>query len=109
MAAMQIVRIVQTCWACPSQWEGFMADGQVFYIRFRHGNISVYVDPMDPLKDDAPIIDERYVSPYGCEGCMGYAELRRFLSSRGIETPEQMESENTFHPSIVPAFRQAGR
>jgi len=34
-----IVELVQTCNACPSQWEGRLADGRSIYIRFRHGEL----------------------------------------------------------------------
>lgn len=40
---MKLSKIVQTCSACPSQWEGLLDDGQYFYARFRggHGTFSV--------------------------------------------------------------------
>lgn len=36
--------LVQTCSACPSQWEGNTADGDNLYIRVRHGALSVDID-----------------------------------------------------------------
>jgi hypothetical protein len=38
-----IADLEQTCWACPSQWEGRTADGSDLYIRYRHGHLSVDV------------------------------------------------------------------
>ncbi len=35
---IRIVRAVQTCWACPSQWDAWTADGEYLYLRFRHGH-----------------------------------------------------------------------
>lgn len=32
-----IVRAIQTSSACPSQWDAWDADGQYYYLRFRHG------------------------------------------------------------------------
>lgn len=32
-----IVRAMQTCAACPSQWDAWDADGRYWYLRFRHG------------------------------------------------------------------------
>lgn len=29
----------QTCFACPSQWEGELENGKFIYIRFRWGNL----------------------------------------------------------------------
>lgn len=31
----------QTCYSCPTQWEGRLKDGRFFYFRFRHGYVSV--------------------------------------------------------------------
>lgn len=31
----------QTCIACPTQYEGTLKDGQVFYFRYRHGRASL--------------------------------------------------------------------
>lgn len=33
-----IVRAVQTCTACPSQWDAWDADGNYYYLRYRHGH-----------------------------------------------------------------------
>jgi len=40
---MPITSVVQTCWACPSQWD-FMLDDKVGYARFRFGWLSVEVN-----------------------------------------------------------------
>ncbi|MCA1480782.1 hypothetical protein, partial [Bradyrhizobium sp. NBAIM08] len=37
---IQIVRLEQTCGACPSQWEGVTDDGRVVYIRYRWGALT---------------------------------------------------------------------
>lgn len=37
---MKLVRLAQTCRACPSQWEGETVDGQAVYVRYRHGMLS---------------------------------------------------------------------
>lgn len=36
-----IVHLKQTCTACPSQWEGRLADGTHFYVRFRSNRIRI--------------------------------------------------------------------
>lgn len=33
-----ITRAVQTCAACPSQWDAWDQDGRYLYLRFRHGH-----------------------------------------------------------------------
>lgn len=37
----QVISLEQTCGACPSQWEGRLADGRGIYIRFRHGRLTL--------------------------------------------------------------------
>ena len=36
-----LVRAVQTCVACPSQWDAWDADGNYYYLRYRSGHGSV--------------------------------------------------------------------
>jgi hypothetical protein len=38
---MKVTEITQTCSACPSQWEGKIEDGRMFYARYRWGCLSV--------------------------------------------------------------------
>ncbi len=33
-----LVRVTQTSIACPSQWDAWDADGNYYYLRFRHGH-----------------------------------------------------------------------
>ena len=35
----KIAKLIQTCAACPSQWEGHLDDGRMVYIRYRHGTL----------------------------------------------------------------------
>ena len=39
----KIKRIERTCLACPSQWEGKLTDGRMFYVRYRWGYLSIRV------------------------------------------------------------------
>ncbi len=50
---MKIKSIKQTCPACPSQWEGHLEDGRMFYIRYRWGHLSISVSdkPTDDVYD----------------------------------------------------------
>lgn len=32
-----IVKAIETCGACPSQWDAWDADGNYWYLRYRHG------------------------------------------------------------------------
>ncbi len=40
-----IVKAVQTCLSCPSQWDAWTDTGQYLYLRFRHGVGSVEEQP----------------------------------------------------------------
>lgn len=34
---LTLVRVIQTCLACPSQWDAWDADGRYYYLRYRYG------------------------------------------------------------------------
>lgn len=36
-----LVKLVQTCAAYPSQWDGWDAEGNYYYIRYRYGILTV--------------------------------------------------------------------
>lgn len=42
-----IASLERTCYACPSQYEGKLVDGRVFYMRYRWGILSVRVAARD--------------------------------------------------------------
>jgi hypothetical protein len=43
---MEVLDLIQTCGACPSQWEGITDKGRPVYVRYRYGVLSVEVgDP----------------------------------------------------------------
>ncbi|MER7766992.1 hypothetical protein [Kitasatospora sp. NPDC096140] len=50
----KLVRVVQTCSACPSQWDAWTADGQYLYLRYRHGEGSVEWHPGPDDEADTP-------------------------------------------------------
>jgi hypothetical protein len=37
----KIQELTQTCFACPSQWEGNFENGDSLYIRYRHSHLRV--------------------------------------------------------------------
>lgn len=77
-----LARVVQTCRACPSQWDAWTVDGQYLYLRYRHGVGSVEAQPSkDPntWDLDAPPLTEW---DDGTEG--GVIELDDFLSLAGL-------------------------
>lgn len=49
-------RVVQTCHACPSQWNAWDADGRFYYLRFRcgHGSVETAAGPRDYVDPETP-------------------------------------------------------
>ena len=43
----EIVSLKRTCLACPSQWEGKTRDNREVYIRYRHGQLDLWVSEPD--------------------------------------------------------------
>ena len=37
MTEVILARVIETCPACPSQWDAWDSDGQYWYLRYRHG------------------------------------------------------------------------
>lgn len=66
-----IKHLEQTCWSCPSQWEGTFTDGSEAYIRYRHGWLRVD-------RDDVPVFEARI------GGNDGYIELDEVLKITGL-------------------------
>jgi len=66
-----IKELRQTCFACPSQWEGTTADGRDVYIRYRWGNLTASVNGI-VVYSNAPgdFLD----------GVIGDHEMRAYLS-----------------------------
>lgn len=61
---IKLDRLVQTCDACPSQWEGEV-NGHAIYIRLRHGAFRVDIDGQSVFHD----------SPRGYDGAMSTDEM----------------------------------
>jgi len=87
-----IETITQTCRACPSQWEGRLADGRPIYIRFRHGELSIRIgDAGDGIEKaiDAPAWFE-WEADNGLDGEISLDEVCR-LSGLHMPGPSQCE------------------
>ena len=41
---MNLISLNQTCFGCPSQWEGRSEFGNEVYIRYRHGTLSLDIN-----------------------------------------------------------------
>jgi hypothetical protein len=48
-----VTTLVQTCNACPTQWEGATTDGRTIYVRFRWGYLTIGLgNTLDEAVDD---------------------------------------------------------
>lgn len=64
MSKIDFRTIDRTCLAFPSQWEGKLVDGRMFYARFRHGRMTIQfsnkpVDDVSSLFEDCTLVYER--------------------------------------------------
>jgi hypothetical protein len=82
---IKVNKIVNTCFACPSQWEGTTTDNQNIYIRYRWGHLSICLRP-----SGEEIFDLDYGSNW--DGVMDYSTLKK-LTSGIIELPEHEKYE----------------
>lgn len=49
----KIINIYCSCGACPTQYEGTLEDGRMFYFRYRHGfaSLNESIEPTDNIYD----------------------------------------------------------
>jgi len=83
---MKVKNIVQTCGACPSQWEGTIEDGRMFYARYRWGTLTIQISKK-PTNDVYDAMDETlYSKEIGNEydGVMSQADLMETMVKIGF-------------------------
>lgn len=69
-----VVDVIQTCGACPSQWEGRTSDGRVVYVRYRYGWLKVgFGDTLEAAVDDHTI---GLALGGGYDGVLSFEELK---------------------------------
>ena len=79
----KVKEITQTCFACPSQWEGKTIGGDEVYIRYRHGDLRVDIN-------DNTVWGDGFGDPL--DGFMTYDELKINLKDV-LELPEVCEND----------------
>jgi hypothetical protein len=79
-----LAKVVQTCWACPSQWNAWDAEGRYYYLRYRSGigTVDTYPDP-DPDTWNEPPIGAAARFEHGDE-LDGQISLHDFLALAGL-------------------------
>lgn len=72
----RIVKAVQTCWACPSQWDAYTDRGEYLYLRFRHGYGSAtwYAGGYPNNVQESRLVGE-FTDPDPYAGSIGLAEF----------------------------------
>ena len=79
-----LVRAVQTCGGCPSQWDAWDLDGRYWYLRFRHGYGTM---SRDYFTEDAPLSFDA-----GCDGLDGVIGLEDFCERAGVTWAPGLEA-----------------
>jgi len=75
MKEFKIVSIENTCSGFPSQWEGKLEDGRMFYIRYRHGDFTIDIseEPTDNIGDAIGM--NVFYKKIGDDGIMDFDEM----------------------------------
>lgn len=63
----KVVELVQTCDACPAQWDGLLDDGRAIYIRYRWGFLEVLAWPTRAQEWDNDVEQTLVEKSYGDE------------------------------------------
>ncbi len=106
-----VVSQVQTCMACPDQWEGRLYDGNYFYFRYRGGHAGLGVSVIS-VDEAASVNNETYTTlrvGAPLQGCFDsheerqqvFGELLQTLRERIRNGPEEAAEEGreaTEHP-----------
>lgn len=86
-----LVRVVETCAACPSQWNAWDAQGCYYYLRYRHGRGTVH-------RFASPDITAWAGYPHGAvrrfahgDVLDGYIELGEFCRRAGLKITEDAD------------------
>jgi hypothetical protein len=64
MVARSDIQLVQTCYACPEQYDAVLGSSTIGYLRLRHGRFTVqYPDPTGPVVYQADTIGDGLFDP----------------------------------------------
>jgi len=82
-----ITRAVQTSMACPAQWDAWDADGNYYYLRFRHGYGTVTQYENEDWVGADPQQEHRHVADFehGSDQDLGAITLPEFAGRAGLQ------------------------
>lgn len=80
-AMITIVKMIETCSGCPSQWDGWDVHGRYYYFRYRWGTLRVDATPTEEAWPDRA--ETIYCEEHGdsLDGIMSYDILKTHLAS----------------------------
>lgn len=80
-----LTKTEQTCWACPSQWDGWDAEGNYYYLRYRWGvgTVDAYPNADSDTWRSAP--DGRIAHFKWGDDLDGVISLEDFVALAGLE------------------------
>jgi hypothetical protein len=82
MGEVIIVKAIQTCSACPSQWDAWDLDGNYWYLRYRHGQGTAERQPSpDPATWNSKPPNIAFEHGDLWDGCI---ELEEFCQRAGL-------------------------
>lgn len=81
-----LTKIVQTCFGCPSSWEGWDSEGTYYYFRFRWGYLGV--DQTQEGKEPQALWGKQISD--GLDGILNYYDMKNHLAEL-FEFPEHSE------------------
>jgi len=79
---MKIKSLIQTCSACPTQYNGETDDGKYVYIRYRFGKLSMEIDHK--------VIYVGYIGD-ALDGCISLDKIKELTKDLNIEWPETLD------------------
>ena len=96
-----LVKVVQTCSACPSQWNAWDANGRYYYLRYRSGigTVDTYDDPDWETWEDFP--DGKVARFEFGDNLDGSITLEEFCEQAGLELAPDADVSEKLGPLLV--------
>lgn len=102
-----IVRVVETCVACPSQWDGWDTEGKYYYLRYRFGCGTMTHYPGGPNFWERPEEEGELIASFGYGGAYdGDIRLTQFARHAGISLDPKL-SETTWEQHFAQQLKTA--
>lgn len=105
--AIELVKVVQTSLACPTQFDAWDREGQYYYLRYRHGMVQVrkFASPEDMTPPSAENLVCEFAGGHPLDGSIGLVE---FAERAGLRIADDAETQDWGH-YLVSAMAEAFR